>query len=197
MSSELYEAWLCALDKTIPSNLERRKQMEEIKLPKFKTKEELEDFAKGQAQEIEALKSVIKAKDRTIGEQEKTIDQQYGELAGKGLLLGSIDKLSYDNKKLEEENKELKKKCDNIDYKEKYERATKELEEYEDYYSNRRIKDRDDAEKIEYLDNELKCGKENIKKLCCMILFLIGMLPSWKLKRFKNNWGVFNVKDYI
>ena len=88
--------------------------MEEIKLPKFKTKEELEQFAKGQAQEIEALKDVIKLKDATINEQIK-ITSSYFEMCTQLKLTENMLKDARDV------NEVLKKKCDNIDYKEKYE----------------------------------------------------------------------------
>lgn len=51
--------------------------MEEIKLPKFKTKEELEQFAMGLMTENESLKNVIKRKDATIKELDATADKEY------------------------------------------------------------------------------------------------------------------------
>ena len=67
--------------------------MEEIKLPKFKTKEELEQFAKGQAQEIEALKDVIKAKDVTIASQKGTIMKDSVDLVELNTLRHMTDDL--------------------------------------------------------------------------------------------------------
>ena len=88
--------------------------MEEIKLPKFKTKEELEEFAKNQAKEIEALKDVIKLKDATINEQIKAT-RGYLHMSEELVLTKKMLKDARDV------NEKLKNKCDNIDYKEKYE----------------------------------------------------------------------------
>lgn len=48
--------------------------MEEIKLPKFKTKEELEQFAMGLMTENDSLKKVITLKDETIKSLDKQLD---------------------------------------------------------------------------------------------------------------------------
>lgn len=135
--------------------------MEEIKLPKFKTKEELEEFAKGLAQEIEALKSVIKIKDATIDEQIK---------ATRGYLDTSLE-ISLTKKMLKDtrkENEELKKKCDNIDYKEKYEVCKSWLD-----------KEREINEKIQIENRELTVRDFALTSICNE---LVGMMPFYKRK---------------
>ena len=135
--------------------------MEEIKLPKFSSRKELEEFAKGLAQEIEALKSVIKIKDATIDEQIK---------ATRGYFAMSTELAITKNnlKDYREENEELKKKCDNIDYKALYEQFERMLK-----------RERDKNETIRKENERLLARELDLVRTC---RGLADMIPFYKRK---------------
>lgn len=95
--------------------------MEEIKLPKFKTKEELEQFAMGLMTENESLKCIISRKDLTIKEFRNDSDS----LATKNIMQDKVIKaMKEKNDMLAEKVKELSQqpsqKCE-VNYKGMYE----------------------------------------------------------------------------
>lgn len=144
--------------------------MEEIKLPKFKTKEELEQFAKNQATEIDALKDVIKLKDATINEQIK---------ATRGYLNMGIE-LELTKKMLKDardENEVLKKKCDNIDYKEKYEVCKSWMD-----------KESEINEKLRRENMRLGIRVDDFYTVCKR---LVDMMPFYKRKAAKKLLAIF------
>ena len=142
--------------------------MEEIKLPKFKTKEELEQFAMGLLTENESLKKVITLKDDTI----KNLSKQLG-----GCMAEKIISESRQNKiqDLESEIKSLKENLSEDKYKELYA-----------------------SEFIKRTDNErqFENAKRKVYKLCGMVTFMFGLLPRFKAKRVIDAFGEFHVADY-
>ena len=135
--------------------------MEEIKLPKFSSRKELEEFAKGLAQEIEALKSVIKIKDATIDEQIKA-NRGYLDMGAELMLTKKMLKDARDV------NEELKKKCDNIDYKAKYE-----------VYKSWLDKERVISAKLQKENEGLIARKFDLIRMCRE---LVDMMPFYKRK---------------
>lgn len=149
--------------------------MEEIKLPKFKTKEELEQFAMGLLTENESLKKVITLKDETI----KSLDKQLG-----GYLAMSI---GYETKQskiqdLESEIKSLKEKESGNYYKGLYSKERERRIELSDKCFKRGI--------------ELEEAKRKVHKLCSMVTFMFGLLPWFKGKRVRDTFGEFDIADY-
>jgi hypothetical protein len=89
--------------------------MEEIKLPKFKTKEELEQFAMGLMTENESLKSLIKCKDDSLKQLRKSLlDSLHQDIV--------ISTQKDTIKRLESELESLKKKTSEDYYKELYDK---------------------------------------------------------------------------
>lgn len=154
---------------------ETLKHMEEIKLPKFKTKEELEQFAMGLMTENESLKKVITLKDETI----KSLYKQL-----RGFLEERMESVARLNKiqDLEDEIKSLKEKSSKDKYKELYDKEHREHI----------------ATKITYSSSvlELDKTKRKVHKLCSMVTYMAGLLPRFKVKRVKNVFGDFNIEDY-
>jgi predicted metal-dependent hydrolase len=149
--------------------------MEEIKLPKFKTKEELEQFAMGLITENESLKKVITLKDSTI----KNLDKQLGDFLEERLKSPARLSKAQD---LEAEIKSLKEKHSEDKYKELYSKDVKEHI----------------ATKIRCYSSEFELDKTNRKvhKLCSMVTYMFGLLPRFKAKRVTDMYGKFVVEDY-
>ena len=167
--------------------------MEEIKLPKFKTKEELEQFAMGLMTENESLKNVIKRKDATIKELDATADKCTKDkfMAEKSLSVMKgiinirekvISELKWVISELESEMKSLKEKTDKEYYKKLYEK------EHRGHI----------ATEIAYSCSEFELNKikRKVHKLCSMVTYMAGLLPRFKMKRVKNVFGDFNIEDY-
>lgn len=147
---------------------ETPKHMEEIKLPKFKTKEELDQFAMGLMTENESLKSLIKYKDETIKELFKNTEEN---LHTNTVLLRQKDTI----KRLESEVESLKEKTNGDYYKKLY---NKEFEDKWDYQRK--------FEKAEWL----------VHKLLTMVTFMYGLLNRFQAKRVFHAFGEFNEADY-
>lgn len=154
---------------------ETPKHMEEIKLPKFKTKEELEQFAMGLMTENESLKKVITLKDETI----KSLDKQLGDFLEERLkYVARLNKIQD----LEAEIKSLKENLSENKYKKYYEKEHREHI----------------ATKIRCTSSELELDKTNRKvhKLCSMVTYMFGLLPRFKAKQVTDMYGKFVVEDY-
>jgi hypothetical protein len=149
--------------------------MEEIKLPKFKTKEELEQFAMGLITENESLKKVITLKDSTI----KSLDKHLGNF-----IEMSIECSIKRNKieELEDEIKSLKEKTG------------------EEYYKN--LYDKEVVHQKETLkiglDYQRKFEKAEgmVHKLLTIVTFMYGLLNIFQAKRVFHAFGKFNAADY-
>lgn len=149
--------------------------MEEIKLPKFKTKEELEQFAMGLMTENESLKTLIKCKDDSIKQLRKNVlDSLHQDIV--------ISTQKDTIKRLESEVESLKEKTDEEYYKKLYEK------EHRGHI----------ATKIAYSCSEFELNKikRKVHKLCSMVTYMAGLLPRFKVKRVKNVFGDFNIEDY-
>lgn len=98
--------------------------MEDIKLPKFKTKEELEQFAMGLMTENELLKKLVMCKDETIKSLDKQIEKYFAMSIESSIKQSKIQDLESDIARLKEKEKELlqqhSQKC-RVDYKGMYE----------------------------------------------------------------------------
>jgi hypothetical protein len=98
--------------------------MEEVKLPKFKTKEELEQFAMGLMTENESLKTVIKCKDDSIKQLSKSVLDSLHQDIVISTQKDTIKRLESEVQSLREKEKELlqqpSQKC-RVDYKGMYE----------------------------------------------------------------------------
>ena len=142
--------------------------MEEIKLPKFKTKDELEEFVIGLITENESLKNLIKYKDLSITELNKNV------LENTHLNYVLLD-TKMENKKLKEENEELKKKCDNIDYKKEYEL----LKDWKDEENELRIRMLKENLELVKKNESLENSRFNLARTCRS---LVNMMPFYKRK---------------
>lgn len=167
--------------------------MEEIKLPKFKTKEELEQFAMGLMTENESLKNVIKRKDATIKELDVTADKCTKDkfMAEKSLsvMKGIINERDKDISKLkgiiselESEIKSLKEKIGENYYKNLYD---KEVVFHKETL-NRCLDYRRKFEKADGM----------IHKLLTIVTFMYGLLNKFQAKRVFHAFGEFNAADY-
>lgn len=149
--------------------------MEEIKLPKFKTKEELEQFAMGLMTENESLKKVITLKDETI----KSLDKHLGNF-----IEMSIECSIKRNKieELEAEIESLKEKTGEEYYKELYDKEV--------VYHKETLK--------RGLDYQIKFEKAEgmVHKLLTMVTFMSGLLNIFQAKRVFCAFGKFNAADY-
>lgn len=160
--------------------------MEEIRLPKFKTKEELEQFAMGLMTENESLKNVIKRKDETIKELDATADKCTKDkfMAEKilSVMKGINNTQEAKIKELESKIKSLKENPSEDKYKKLYD------EEYSKHTST----------KLECFRSAYELSKANRKvhKLCSMVTFMFGLLPLFKAKRVKDTFGEFDIADY-
>lgn len=149
--------------------------MEEIKLPKFKTKEELEQFAMGLMTENESLKSLIKCKDESIKQLRKNVlDSLHQDIV--------ISTQKDTIKRLESEVESLKEKTDENYYKELYDKECEKCKELRDKCCGRGI--------------ELEEIGRKVHKLSSMVTFMFGLLPRFKAKRVCDAYGEFNAADY-
>lgn len=149
--------------------------MEEIKLPKFKTKEELEQFAMGLMTENESLKKVITLKDETI----KSLDKQLeGFLDARMISVARLNKI----RDLEEEIKSLKEKTGEEYYKGLYDKEV--------VYHKETLK-----RGLDY-QRKFEMAEGMVHKLCSMVLFMHGLLNIFQAKRFFHAFGKFNAADY-
>lgn len=98
--------------------------MEEIKLPKFKTKEELEQFAMGLMTENESLKKVITLKDESIKALNEQLNSSFTIRIENGIKENKIRALESEIVRLKEKERELSQqpsqKCE-VNYKGMYE----------------------------------------------------------------------------
>ena len=160
--------------------------MEEIKLPKFKTKEGLEQFVMGLMTENESLKNVIKRKDSTIKELDATADKCIKDkfMADKSIsaMKGIINDRDKYISELESEIESLKEKPSK--------------DKYEELYDKERIEHA--ATKIKCMSSEYELNniKGKVHNLCSMVTFMFGLLPRFKTKRVKDAFGEFNAADY-
>jgi hypothetical protein len=149
--------------------------MEEIKLPKFKTKEELEQFAMGLMTENESLKKVITLKDSTI----KSLDKQLGDFLEERMKSEArLNKIQD----LEAEIKSLKEKTGEEYYEKLYEKEV--------IYHKETMK--------RGLDYQKKFEKAEgmVHKLLTMVTFMCGLLNRFQAKRVFHAFGKFNAADY-
>lgn len=149
--------------------------MEEIKLPKFKTKEELEQFAMGLMTENDSLKKVITSKDDTI----KRLNKQLGNLIAVEIVSESRRNEIQD---LKSEIKSLKEKETENYYKKLYEKES-------GYHAETMKKGMCYQHKFEEL-------KKMVHKLSSMVTFMFGLLPRFKAKRVYDAFGEFNAAEY-
>jgi SMC interacting uncharacterized protein involved in chromosome segregation len=167
--------------------------MEEIKLPKFKTKEELEQFAMGLMTENETLRLIIMHKDSSIGKMSREIFDSFcrDEMTEKTFkcMKGMVNEREKDVSELkgiiselEAEIKSLKENISENKYKKLYE------EEHREHI----------ATKIARVNSEYELDKikRKVHKLCSMVTFMLGLLPRFKVKRVKDAFGEFNIADY-
>ena len=150
--------------------------MEDIKLPKFKTKEELEQFAMGLMTENESLKNVIKRKDSTIKELDATADK-----CTKDKFMAEKS-LSVMKDILESKIESLKEKPSK--------------DKYEELYDKERTEHTSTKIKCMSREHELNDIKRNVHKLCSMVTFMFGLLPRFKVKRVTDAFGEFHIEDY-
>ena len=149
--------------------------MEEIKLPKFKTKEELEQFAMGLMTENESLKTLIKYKDSSIAELGKNVE--------KNIYLDSIVINQRDEiNRLESEVEHLREKISDNYYKGLYEKES-------DYHAETMKKGMDYQHKFEE-------SKKMVHKLLSMVIFMYGLLYRVQAKRVVHAFGEFNAAEY-
>jgi hypothetical protein len=149
--------------------------MEEIKLPKFKTKEELEQFAMGLMTENESLKLVIKKKDETI----KIINLDLTEIA---TLKSELSCMKFAKELADKRIKEL------------LERTSKDF--YKNLYFEMRNERDELANKNDSLKEKISWERNRINVLAMMVSFLLGILPWFKKRRFEEKYGKFNPKNY-
>lgn len=160
--------------------------MEEIRLPKFKTKEELEQFAMGLMTENESLKNVIKRKDATIKELDATADKCTKDkfMAEKvpSVMKGINNTQEAKIKELESEMESLKGKTSEDYYKELYDKEHKRHIEAMCRQADAQI--------------ELEKVKKMVYKLTNLATFMYGLLNRFQAKRVLNAYGEFNPVDY-
>ena len=167
--------------------------MEEIKLPKFKTKEELEQFAMGLMTENKTLREIIMHKDSSIMKMSREIFDSFckDEMTVKTFkcMKGIVNEREKDVNELkgiiselEAEIKSLKENPSKDKYRELYD---KELREHI-------------ATEIAYSCSEFELNKikRKVHKLCSMVTYMAGLLPRFKMKLLKNVFGDFNIEDY-
>lgn len=149
--------------------------MEEIKLPKFKTKEELEQFAMGLMTENESLKKVIKLKEESI----KILDKHLGNF-----IEMSIECSIKRNKieELEAEIESLKEKTGEEYYEKLYEKEVV-------YHKETMKRGLDYQKKFEKAEGM-------VHKLLTMVTFMSGLLNIFQEKRVFHAFGKFNAEDY-
>lgn len=157
------------IEKEIP------KHMEEIKLPKFKTKEELEQFAMGLMTENESLKHIIHKKDESISEFNINFLEN-------SRLKANLAVAESDIRSLQQEIEALKEQT------------------YEGYYKDRYEEELDKRKGLEkengYILEKLNISKRRICKLCDIAQYSLGMLPRLKYKRFEERYSEFYPDDY-
>lgn len=167
--------------------------MEEIKLPKFKTKEELEQFAMGLMTENKTLREIIMHKDSSIMKMSREIFDSFckDEMTVKTFkcMKGIVNEREKDVNELkgiiselEAEIKSLKENPSKDKYRELYD---KELREH--------IATKIKCSSCEY---ELNKAKRKVHKLCSMVTYMFGLLPRFKAKRVTDMYGKFVVEDY-
>ena len=149
--------------------------MEEIKLPKFKTKEEIEHFAIGLMTENESLKKVITLKDETI----KSLDKQLENFISVNLTCSAQKSKIQD---LEDKIKSLKEKTGEEYYKNLYDKEVVRSKEM----LKRAIDYQIGFEKAEGV----------VHKLLTMVTFMYGLLNRFQAKRVFHAFGKFNAADY-
>lgn len=168
---EKYLTWSVRSSKESKKNI----NMEEIKLPKFKTKEELEQFAMGLMTENESLKAIIKYKDDSIKQLRKNVLDS--------LHLDIVISTQKDTiKRLESEVQSLREKTSKDKYKELYDKEHREHI----------------ATKITNVNSqfELSKTKRMVHKLSSMVTFMFGLLPRFKAKRVYDTYGEFDAAEY-
>jgi recombinational DNA repair ATPase RecF len=153
----------------------RNIDMEEIKLPKFKTKEELEQFAMGLMTENKSLKKVIICKDETI----KSLDKQLANLMSEVFISEARRKKIQS---LESEIKSLKEKESENYYKILYEKES-------DYHAETMKKGMDYQHKFEK-------AEEMVRKLLTIVTFMYGLLNRFQAKRVFHAFEKFKAADY-
>jgi hypothetical protein len=149
--------------------------MEEIKLPEFKTKEELEQFAMGLMTENEAFKKVITLKDETI----KSLNRQLADFIVMEMV---SERRRNEIQDLKSEIKSLKEKKSENYYKGLYEKES-------DYHAETMKKGMDYQHKFEE-------SKKMVHKLLSMVIFMYGLLNRFQAKRVVHAFGEFNAADY-
>ena len=160
--------------------------MEEIKLPKFKTKEELEQFAMGLMTENESLREIIKRKDSSIEKMNRELFDSYKKnqmredtLKGmKGILNErekDVSKLKGVISELESEVQSLREKTNGDYYKKLYDTA------FEDRW---------------FYQIKFEKAEEMVHKLSTMVTFMCGLLNRFQAKRVYHAFGRFNAADY-
>jgi hypothetical protein len=149
--------------------------MEEIKLPKFKTKEELEQFAMGLMTENESLKLVIKKKDETI-------KINYLDLREIDRLKSELNTMKNAKELADEKIKTLLKVINSDYYKDKYLEMCKRAEELHEGINSR--------------EKRIAWEQNRIQVLGEMVYFLLEMLPCFKKRRYEQKYGKFNLKNF-
>lgn len=150
--------------------------MEEIKLPKFKTKEELEQFAMGLMTENDSLKLLIKTKDETI----KTINLDLSEISR---LKSELNIMKFAKELADNEIKRLREETSKDYYKDKYLEVCKRAEELH--------------EKNNSLDKRIAWEQNRVSVLGEMVSFLLEMLPCFKKRRYEKKYGKFYLSNYL
>jgi hypothetical protein len=154
---------------------ETPKHMEEIKLQKFKTKEELEQFAMGLMTENESLKKVIMCKDESI----KALDKQLCNSIAAEMV---SERRRIKIQDLEDEIKSLKEKESENYYKILYEKES-------DYHAETMKKGMDYQHKFEK-------AEEMVRKLLTIVTFMYGLLNRFQAKRVFHAFEKFKAADY-
>ena len=160
--------------------------MEEIKLPKFKTKEELEQFAMGLMTENESLREIIKRKDSSIEKMNGELFNSFYsyKMTEKTLkcMKGIVNEREKDVSKLkgiiselESEVQSLREKTNGDYYKKLYDTA------FGDKW---------------YYQRKFEKAEEMVHKLLTMVTFMYGLLNRFKAKRVIHAFGKFNAADY-
>jgi predicted RNase H-like nuclease (RuvC/YqgF family) len=149
--------------------------MEEIKLPKFKTKEELEQFAMGLMTENESLKNVITLKDSTIKSLDKQLEDFLEERMKSVARLNKIQDLEAEIKSLKEKTGE---------------------EYYEKLYEKEVIYHKETMKRGLDYQKKFEKAEGMVHKLLTMVTFMCGLLNMFQAKRVFHAFGKFNAADY-
>lgn len=149
--------------------------MEDIKLPKFKTKEELEQFAMGLMTENESLKTVIMCKNETIKSLGEHLESYFNTSLDNKIKQSKIQDLESEIKSLKEKESEIY---------------------YRELYSSELEKRKELSDKCFRREKELEEIKRKVHKLCSMVTFMSALLPRFNVKRVIDAFGEFHIEDY-